>query len=242
MSLLEKKLISAADAGDLDGVRAALAAGVDVNAEGGDALRRAAMHGHMAVFEFLIAAGANNYTEALMSAADDGRLAVVELLIARGADVHAFNNYALCRAASRGHVAVAECLIRHGADVNAGSGMPLRLAADLEQIPALLVLRTAGASLAPLATTFGTLSAAAQTALLSVGDIDGVTPIELAEQGAYGEAICVVLARQGQAPLANMIIATRALSGLSPKEMAMTLRKLLADSPSLENQSAIPGL
>jgi hypothetical protein len=91
-------LLAAARSGDLAGVRAALAAGADVNAQestmNASALVLAAASGHQDVVEALLAAGADvnramsNNGTALHAAARGGYPALVERLAAAGADVN----------------------------------------------------------------------------------------------------------------------------------------------------------
>jgi ankyrin repeat protein len=104
-------LLAAARAGDVQGVRAALARGADVNA--GESTMNAS---------------------ALVLAAASGHQEVVEALLAAGADVHrAMSNKgtALHAAAKGGYPAIVERLAAAGADVNvAGGGFPLEPPAD----------------------------------------------------------------------------------------------------------------
>jgi ankyrin repeat protein len=96
MADVVEKLHQAAAAGDVDGVRSALAAGVDVNSrrEFGDAaLNLAAENGHESVVLTLVGAGANieNLGGAdktpIMSAAFAGHISIVRMLLAAGAHV-----------------------------------------------------------------------------------------------------------------------------------------------------------
>jgi len=73
--------------GDVDGVRAALAAGVTANADYG--LQWAAAYGHAEVVSCLLAAGADvhdNDDASLRWAASGGHVGVVRILLAAGAD------------------------------------------------------------------------------------------------------------------------------------------------------------
>ncbi len=94
-----QELINAAENGNLEGVEAALSAGVDVN--------YADVHGNTA----LILAAAYGHTE------------MVRLLIEHGADVNRANNYgntALTWAALYGYTEIARVLIEHGARIPTG--------------------------------------------------------------------------------------------------------------------------
>jgi ankyrin repeat protein len=91
-----ERLRAAAEAGDLEGVQQALAAGADINARGeyGDtALNHAARAGHGEVVEALLAAGGDveNLGGAdltpLMNAAVAGHIGVVRMLLAAGARI-----------------------------------------------------------------------------------------------------------------------------------------------------------
>lgn len=93
----EQHLWAAAQAGDVDAVQAALAAGVSVDARGdyGDtALNLAAEAGQAAVVASLLAAGADLENRGgadktpLMNAAFAGQLGVVRLLLDRGARIN----------------------------------------------------------------------------------------------------------------------------------------------------------
>ena len=64
----------------------------------------------------------------LRAASAHGHAAVVELLLAAGADVHAQRDGALCGACANGHAAVAARLLAHGANPYAQSSTPWRAA------------------------------------------------------------------------------------------------------------------
>lgn len=123
------RLVAAAEAGELETVRALLDAGADPNAldaEQRGALSEAALEGHEVVARLLLERGANpnladpyEFKTPLMAAADAGHASIVCLLVAHGARVDDADDYgetALCRAASRGHVAVVRALLDAGAD------------------------------------------------------------------------------------------------------------------------------
>jgi len=59
MTPQEKNLIKSARSGDIDDIKAALAAGADIHADHDDALRWAAASGHAEVVRILLAAGAD---------------------------------------------------------------------------------------------------------------------------------------------------------------------------------------
>ena len=98
-----------------------LAHGADANHEGADewpVLVRAAEHGHLAVVEALLDAGAGELGESLFDAACRGHTAVVALLLDRGADVHFENGTPLYTAARYGHLETTTLLLDRGADPN----------------------------------------------------------------------------------------------------------------------------
>jgi len=140
----------AAQEGNIEAVKQAIANGVDVNAKNNDgwtALHMAARFGQKEIGELLIAEGAdvnakNNYGwTALYIAASNyrGNKEVVELLISEGADVNAKDDRGrapLHGAAFDGHKEVVELLISEGADVNAKDdrgGTPLDAAEEEEK-------------------------------------------------------------------------------------------------------------
>jgi len=149
----QKKLpIESSRMGDIDGVKAALAAGANVHATNdaaqrqadlnrragivrmldADALREAAANGHAEMVNLLLAADANvhaNDDEALREAAARGHVEIVSLLLAAGANVHANDDEALRYAAARGHVEIVSLLLAADANVHANNDAALRYAA-----------------------------------------------------------------------------------------------------------------
>jgi len=124
---------AAAD-GDLERVKALIAAGADINAkdqEGYMPLHAAAQSGHTAVAKFLVVAGADLEAKAddhsftpLHVATKAGHTTLVELLIAEGADANAKDVSAkapLFQAVLSGSTDLVELFIAKGNDVNAKS-------------------------------------------------------------------------------------------------------------------------
>lgn len=157
----ESALIFAAMHGDLESVRAELAAGADVNArvaDGWTALVLASVNGHTDVVEALLAAGADvDATEgrmgqsALIWAAKAGHAETAEVLLNGGAEVDLRDKYggtALSRAAANGQAATVETLLAVGADVNAvqnDTATPLVEAVADGDAPTVRILLRAGA-------------------------------------------------------------------------------------------------
>ena len=92
-------------------VKLLLAAGADVNAQGGNALEAASSQGYKTVVKLLLAAGADIninaqggiYDNAPQAASDRGYEALVKLLLAAGADINTQGGSALKAALSQGY-------------------------------------------------------------------------------------------------------------------------------------------
>jgi hypothetical protein len=94
--------------------------GADPRSENDQPLRFAAIEGHAAIAEKLIAAGADvqvKDNDPLRWAAAKGHADTVKILLAAGADVHAKDEDALRRAAAAGHTEVVKTLLEAGADI-----------------------------------------------------------------------------------------------------------------------------
>ncbi len=146
-------LMIAAGAGNMDTVKAMMAAGADVNAaskNGTTALMAAAAQGHLDIARFLVENGADvnarttetftlggvpfsKGTTPLSQAAHGGYADVVAFLIEHGADVNAKDDDtdidALFLAAEMGHMKVVKILVENGADVFAETKMGTALVA-----------------------------------------------------------------------------------------------------------------
>ena len=191
----------AAQAGDLDAVRALLQAGADANAAHGDgtsALHWAAERGDAAMVEALLHAGAavdavtriGHYTP-LHAASTGGHAAVVERLVAAGAGVSAAARTTgatpLHLAAAAGNADTVAVLLDHGADPDARERAwgqtPLTFAAARDRVEAVRILLERGADPAVTSKTVdlvadGRLAAEARRrqravlAALSAGDVE----------------------------------------------------------------------
>ena len=160
----DEPLIDAARSGDVEAVRSLLAEGADANTAQGDgmtALHWAAEHGHAAVADLLLAAGAaveaqtrlGSYTP-LHLASRSGHASIASALLDAGADAHAATTGSgvtplhLAAAAVDGADAVA-ALLRSGAVVDArevSSGQtPLMFAAAYGRTEAVVALLEHGA-------------------------------------------------------------------------------------------------
>ncbi len=128
---VNQELLNAAMLGDVAGVQKALAAGASVKTgTGTTALSLAALHGHAAVVNALLAAGADpKITDQtgmtpLAVAAAQGHNGVIDALASHGADLNATDKdgiTVLMAAASANRVATVKLLLTRGADVNATS-------------------------------------------------------------------------------------------------------------------------
>jgi ankyrin repeat protein len=131
---LPKPLYVASHEGLAQAVSAVLAAGAEVNAQGGEygnALQVASLRGHEEVVQTLLAAGAEvnaqggEYGNALQAASREGDKKVVQMLLAAGAEVNAqggeYGN-ALQAASIGGQEKVVQTLLAAGAEVNAQGG------------------------------------------------------------------------------------------------------------------------
>lgn len=121
----QKRLDKARESGNLEKMRAAIAAGADANHNDGDLLYMAAYGGFVEGVELLLGQGANPNAKissghsALMEAARDGNTRIVQLLLDAGADIHAKQDdgrTALHHAAERGRGATIRLLLDRGAD------------------------------------------------------------------------------------------------------------------------------
>jgi len=163
----------AAEAGNIEVVKQAIADGGDVNVKdkakwieprsgfrvrriGGTPLHYAADKGHKEIVELLIAEGADVNAKAddhdetpLHKAARYGHKEVAELLITKGAELNMkggfFNETPLQFAVGSGHKEIVELLIAAGAEVNAKANKPLHQAAFFGEKEMVELLIAAGA-------------------------------------------------------------------------------------------------
>lgn len=163
-------LVNAAYKGDIDGVRAALSRGADINGISDTpsifhtAISAAVFERHAEVVAYLLQHGADpnafENESALSTAAGDGNVAILKMLLSAGADVNrgsAVRETPLMAAAITGEVECARLLVEAGADVNAKSAMgkvPLSEAYTCERRqrkrnPVVDLLIAAGAKVEP---------------------------------------------------------------------------------------------
>lgn len=185
-------LISRARAGDLAGVRAALAAGADTRATdstGATALVAAAYGNHVEVAQALVEAGSDvnhqdrsrqsAYLIATSEVGDDPRL--LDLTLANGADLRSLDSFdgtGLIRAADRGFAVIVQRLIVAGVAVDHVNrlGWTALLEAvilgdgDAAHVEVVRLLLAAGAD-------------------RSIPDRDGVTALQHAQRRGYREMV-----------------------------------------------------
>ena len=119
---------AAAREGDLDGVKAAVENGADIEERGGflngTGLHQACFDGYTSVAEYLIQRGAEVNSRNTLGyfpihcACREGHLDAVKLLIDKGSDFKSTDNFGLTPlllASMNGHTRVAEYLTQHGA-------------------------------------------------------------------------------------------------------------------------------
>ncbi len=165
-------LMGAAQAGQIDKVRALLAAGASANAQtrdGTTALLLAAQSGRTEIVRALIDAGADVNARAktgvtpLIDASFGGHLETVRALLEKGADPNVTlgdGSTALMAASVKGQNEIVRALLKAGAQVNAGidsGGTALMEAAYSGQVETARILLAAGAD--PKATGSGGLTA-----------------------------------------------------------------------------------
>jgi ankyrin repeat protein len=214
------QLLQAATTGDAAAVRAALAAGAEVNALSdthGTALGAAALYGHLEVVAALLAAGADVAADqggqtALMLAADQGHTAVVEALLAGGADAAAKDKEGLTPlmvAASANRANTVRALVARGAAVDAANGegsTALMAAAYGGHSETTQILLSAGADV-------NGRDSSGRTALMAAA-LGGSVPVarallehkaDLAAEDAGGSTALIYAAASGHLALIEML-------------------------------------
>ncbi|WP_043913849.1 ankyrin repeat domain-containing protein [Kitasatospora griseola] len=184
---IDQRLLGAAHTGDVAAVRAALAAGANLEArdpQGRTALLTAALADQVAVAEFLVAAGANP------DAQDDredspwlvtgvtGSVAMMRALLAAGPDLgltNRFGGVSLIPAAERGHVAYVRAVLEE-TDIDVDHVNRLGWTALLEAV----ILGDGGRSHIEIVRLL--LAAGADPRL---ADADGVTALQHAERRGF---------------------------------------------------------
>jgi ankyrin repeat protein len=223
-------LIAAAEAGDVESIRALLAQGADINGRdtGGRTPVMAATHGRQVeAVRALLQAGAdvdirdNRLDNPFLYAGAEGLLEILRLAIDAGADPHLTNRFggtALIPAAERGHVAVVtELLTRTDVDVNHVNnlGWTALLEAVLlgdggerhQQIVRILVEHGAN---------------------VRIADHDGVTPLQHAQARGFTEIEGFLMETQQELDRGLIAAAHQGDSAL--------LRSLLARGASVDTQ------
>jgi len=151
MKKQDKALLAATINGNVEGVKAAIAAAADIHVSNdeGTALKFAATDGYTEIVRILMAAGPHTQTdknEALYCAADYGHAEIVSLLLAAGADVHDDDDAALFTAILNGHAEVVRALLVAGADVHVHDEYALLTAACKKNTEMVRLLLAAGAN------------------------------------------------------------------------------------------------
>ena len=216
-----EEILSAAKAGDLGKVEAALAAGASVNAQDADGLTSlmlSAIYGHANVAGLLLDRSANLNARAplgaspLTLAAQNGNLGVVELLLRRGADVNSrdfIGATPLHWTALRGQKNVAALLLNRGALVNAqdlNRSTPLHYAASTAEKDTVSLLVAHGAD-------------------INIRNKDGHTPLQEAESSDTLDA----------ASKANIAVVLRA----TPKVKAYDGSTVRARAPRMPPKTSV---
>lgn len=227
------ELVTCAEDGDLLGVRSALAAGADVNSNGGRALVVAAEHGHLKIVKLLLASGVDvNIIDELplQWAAEYGHIEIVRCLLEAGASASANSSAALQWAAENGHASVVELLITAGADVAARSNLALQVAASGWHTAVARLLLAATRDLDGMRPHIPRYAKEIQLLFVTAPAALGLCATDLARQGVCPDALCVLLERQDRQELAGMLKATQPLARLQPEERAALLAELLTET------------
>ncbi len=189
----DQRLLTAAGGGDGDGVRAALAAGADLetrDANGRTPLLLAAANDHVEVAKTLVAAGAD--PDALDDRHDTpwlvtgvtGSVAMLEALLPAKPDLTIVNRYggiSVIPASERGHVDYVRRVVKTGIDVNHVNNLGWT---------ALLECVVLGDGSAPYQEIARILTAAG--ARVDIGDRDGVDALEHARRRGFGELVAIL--------------------------------------------------
>jgi hypothetical protein len=152
----EEGFVHVAGRGDKLAVELFIDSGMDVNANGGVALREASARGHTEIVKLLLDIGANvnaiNSSDepALIEALGNNHPEIAKLLLDKGADVNAKRSggrTAWMEASARGYTEFVKLLLDKGADVNAKDGIwtALNLAQERRHPDIVQLLKNAGA-------------------------------------------------------------------------------------------------
>lgn len=186
---LKQQLIDFAAKGDTERVLGTLKEDIDINAtdeQGNTAVMAAAQNNYPDTVKALILEGAdinirnNNEDNVLLYAGAEGFLEIVEIAVAAGADTTLTNRYggtALIPAAERGHVDVIETLLTNS-DTDVNHINNLHWTALLEAV----ILSDGGEAHQKIVQLL-----VDNDADVTIGDKDGVTPLEHAEKSGFKE-------------------------------------------------------
>ncbi|KGR79157.1 ankyrin repeat domain-containing protein [Ureibacillus manganicus] len=192
---MEQQLISAAARGDIKAVLALLEDGADINATdhyGNTAVMAATQKNNVDTVKVLIGQGAdinirnNNMDNVLLYAGAEGLLEIVKIAIQAGADTTITNRFggtALIPASDRGHVDIVQELLTNS-DIDVDHINHLHWTALLEAV----TLGDGGGNYQKIVQLL-----VDHDADVSIGDRDGVTPLEHAKRRGFKEIELILI-------------------------------------------------
>jgi ankyrin repeat protein len=189
----DQRLLAAARDGDVDGVRAALAAGAQVDvrdSDGRTALFHAVVVNRLEVAKELVAAGADpnalddRHDSPFLETGVSGSVEMLHVLLPAAPDMRVVNRYggvAVIPASERGHVDYVREIVKIGIDVNHVNRLGWT---------ALLECVLLGDGSQPYQEIARVLLAAGANAV--IGDKDGVTALQHARLRGYCEIVAIL--------------------------------------------------